>query len=489
MTEFAHQTRSLAFLEGRDCTFDMSEPGTGKTYVHLKSFARRHKATRKAGLVLATKSLLETAWAADARKFTPELRVSVAWAKNRDVAMRPGYDLYVTNHDAVADLLAMLSPAELKARFGHLIIDESTAYKHHTSQRGKAAAKLRKYFETVDLLSGTPTPNGPLDMWHQAYILDGGQRLGPLYHQFRQAICSPVEVKIRGKSKEEDDSWFQEFMAEHMGGSGLTPPQLSGFRHGGEKTVIKWLPKEGAEQAIAARMGDCTIRHLLEECVDMPQRLPPRIIPFNLSSKHRAIYNKMAKDLVVEVAGSTILSINAAVLRVKLLQIASGSIYGDDDPKLIDSERYNLVLDLVEEAPASIVVFLWKHQRDELVRQAAKRGLSYAVIDGETSDRRRNEIVEAYQNGMFRVLFGHPKSMAHGLTLTRGVRTIWASPTVDLEWWEQANRRIYRIGQTKRTETLVVCAEGTQDEIEFRNLSGKELDAKSLYQEIVSYHA
>jgi SNF2-related domain len=483
VSEFAHQSRSLAFLADKAECFDMSEPGTGKTYVHLKSFARRHAASRKSGLVLATKSLLEAAWAEDARKFTPEIRVSVAWAKNRQEAFERDADLYVTNHDAVKDLLDQGS-AFFK-RFGHLIIDESTAYKHYTSQRSRAAAKIRRYFETCDLLSGTPTPNGVLDMWHQAYILDHGKRLGPLYNQFRQAVCEPKEIVIRGRQEQSDTSWYDDFIAEYSGT--VAPSGLSGWSPGAQKTIIKWEAKDGANEAVAARMADVSLRHLLEDCVDMPQKIV-RVVPFALRPKHRAIYDAMARDLVANVNEHTVLAVNRGVLRTKLLQIASGSVYGEDTPQLIASDRYDLVLDLVEEAPNSIVVFLWKHQRDELIAQAKARNLSYAVIDGDVSDTRRQEIVRAYQDGFFRVLFGHPKSMAHGLTLTRGVRTIWASPTVDLEWWEQANRRIYRIGQTQRTETIVVCAEGTQDEIEFRRCNDKDLDAKSLYSEINRYH-
>ena len=76
----------------------------------------------------------------------------------------------------------------------------------------------------------------------------------------------------------------------------------------------------------------------------------------------------------------------------------------------------------------------------------------------------RSLIVEAYQNGRYQVLLAHPQSTAHGLTLTRGTTTIWASPTLNLEFWLQGNRRIYRAGQTQKTETIVIVAKDTIEE-------------------------
>ena len=71
------------------------------------------------------------------------------------------------------------------------------------------------------------------------------------------------------------------------------------------------------------------------------------------------------------------------------------------------------------------------------------------------------------------MIFAHPKSAAHGLTWVRGTRTIWASPTDNLEWYKQGLRRIYRIGQTQRTETITVVAKGTYDEPAYERLTGK----------------
>lgn len=451
MTPFKHQQESLDFLSPLATAFDMSEPGTGKTAVHLWNSERRMQASRKKTLVLATKSLLQAAWANDAKTFTPGLRTSVAWASNRERAFATSADLYITNHDAVNWLVKQ--PASFFRQFAHLVVDESTAFKTPNSGRSKAVNRIRPYFETCDLLSGTPTPNGILDIWNQAFLMDRGKRLGQSYFHFRNSTCNAVPAN-----------------PERPDGPG-----------------VRWVAREGADDAVATRMADVSIRHKLAECVDMPEKII-RVVPFNMSAKHAAIYRQMAAESVVDVNDSTILAINGAVLWGKLLQIASGSVYGESSSELVDDARYELIGDLVEERRASIVVFQWQHQRDALIQQMQARGLPYVVIDGDTPDRQRDAIVEAYQAGFYRALLGHPKSMSHGLTLTRGEATIWASPTINLEWWEQANRRIWRIGQTKRTETLVVIAQSTQDEDAYERCLGKEIDAATLLKKIKEFY-
>ena len=122
-----------------------------------------------------------------------------------------------------------------------------------------------------------------------------------------------------------------------------------------------------------------------------------------------------------------------------------------------------------------MVFFNWAHQRDLLVKEFKKRGITYAVIDGSTSDKARKEAVDLFQQGFYRVLLAHPQSAAHGLTLTKGTATIWASPTYNLEHWLQGNRRIYRAGQTQKTETIVVLAPGTVEDKVFKKLSDKNV--------------
>jgi SNF2 family DNA or RNA helicase len=70
-------------------------------------------------------------------------------------------------------------------------------------------------------------------------------------------------------------------------------------------------------------------------------------------------------------------------------------------------------------------------------------------------------------------MIAHPKSAAHGLTLTKGTTTIWSSPTYDLELFKQGSKRQHRMGQTERTETIVIIGAGTIDEKAYAVMTGK----------------
>lgn len=433
---FAHQKVSLQRHAKQRRIFDTSDPGTGKTFVQIIDFAERRRKGGKCLLVLATKSLLTSAWEADFRKFAPHLKVSIAFAENRTKAFATPADAYITNHDA-ANWLAE-QPTSFFAKFDTLVIDESTAFKHHTSRRSKAVAKIVKHFSYRRLLTGTPNSNGVCDLWHQMYLLDDGQRLGKSFFAFRKATCDPVQK-------------------------------------GPVANMINWVDREGVEIIVAALIRDITIRNKFEDCVDIPPNHQYSRI-FNLSRSHMEAYATMRDDRLLELNRTTITAVNAATVAGKLLQIASGAVYNDNAGySLIASQRYELILDLVKEREHSIVFFNWAHQRDELVKEAEKRGISFAVYDGTTSDKDRTAIVEGYQKGEYRVLFAHPKSAGHGLTLTKGTACIWASPTYNLEHFLQGIKREYRIGQTQKTETIVIVAEGTIDEAVWQALQDKNM--------------
>jgi len=418
--------------------FDMSDAGTGKTGVHITAFAKRREKRGGKALVLAPRSLLANAWEKDIVKFAPQLTTSIAYASNRKQALSKDVDVLITNHDAV-NVLTKLPPAFWK-KFDTLIIDESTAFKHHTSGRSKSIAKIKKYFRYRATLSATPTSNGITDIWHQVNILDDGKRLGTSFFAFRAAVCVPQQ-----------------------GGFGAT-------------SFVKWTDKVSAEPIVAELLKDITIRHKFEECVDIPKnnQYP---LEFTLNKKHMDKYIQLEKDSVLILSSEKIINaVNAAVLYGKLLQLSSGAVYSSaGDYTVIDSDRYELVLDLVEARPHSIVFFNWQHQKDQLVTLANQRKLSYAVFDGETSDAARSHIVDQYQGGVYRVLFAHPQSAGHGLTLTKSTATIWASPTANLEHFIQGSRRIYRIGQKQRTENIVIVAPDTIETAVYKSLLEKDV--------------
>ena len=437
---FKHQSKSVSFMASAPRVLDTSDPGTGKTRVQIELFVQRRKSGGGCALVIAPKSLLRSAWQDDFAKFAPEIATVVAPADKRARAFSEDADVYITNTDA-AKWLAQQKPAFFK-KFDTLIIDELSTFKHHTSQRSKAVNKIKKHFKYRYGLTGTPNSNSITDLWHQVFILDDGARLGPSFYQFRNSVCQPKQV-------------------------------------GPQPNMLQWEDKPGAEMAVGQLLADMVVRHKFEECIDIPAN-HMYSVPYHMSAKQAKAYQQMEKAAITMLNDGKIVSaVNAAGVMGKLLQITSGASYvegleGDGDYSPIDNGRYELVADLADQRDHSIVFFNWVHQRDMLVKEFEKRGITYAVIDGKTKDRDRKTIVDEFQAGFYRVLLAHPQSAAHGLTLTRGTATIWASPTYNLEHFIQGNRRIYRAGQTAKTETIVVLAPGTVEDKVYQRLQEKD---------------
>jgi SNF2 family DNA or RNA helicase len=434
---YGHQIQTRDFALKTPAMWNTSDPGTGKTRSHLDAFNQR--AGHKRALVLAPLSILESAWRNDAREFTPNLRVSVAYAANRAEAFATNSDIVVTNIDAakwIADQCKKTKGAFLR-EFDELIVDECTAFKSHTSQRTKALLDIRHHFQHRRLMTGTPATQSLIDMWSLGYICDDGKRLGENFYRYRDQVCEGKQV-------------------------------------GASAHAIRWIDRPGARDVVAASLADITIRFSKNECLDLPPNTHITVMT-KLPDKVRRMYDQMAKESYLLLNSGDVSAINAAVRANKLLQICTGAIYDSGKaPHVLHTERYEQVMQLVMERPwACLVAFNWHHERDELCKLAEAAGIAYAVIDGETPAQKRTQIVEQMQRGELKVLFAHPQSAGHGLTLTRAKSVIWSSPTPNAEFFLQFNARIDRAGQTEKTETIMVAAEETRELQIYEMLQGK----------------
>lgn len=418
---FEHQKRAVVFAKEKAWVYDASDPGTGKTRTYIDAIKELQAEGYGKALVFAPKSILVPAWANDIKQFAPNLTYVVATAANRTKAFNMDVNIYITNHDAVKWVDDNLNLDD----FDIIIIDEITAFKHRTSQRSKAMKRVVKEFKFRAGLSGTPNSNGVLDLWHQIYVLDDGENLGTSFWKFRQTVCEPRQVGPR--------------------------PEM-----------VEWIDKEGAEEAVMDILSDHMIRNKLEDCHDMPEQTVIRY-NFQLSQKHRRAYEDLqAQSILLLENGDTVSALHAGTLTNKLLQIASGAVYDQDQvSKLIATERYELVIELIQQYGRCLVSFNWTHQRDQMVELAKKNKLRYAIIDGSIDDDGRIKAVKDFQAGKLDAIFAHYMSASHGLTLTAGQTTIWTSPIYDAERYRQFNGRQYRAGQKEKTRVIQICAKDT----------------------------
>lgn len=417
--------------------YDMSDPGTGKTVTHLGIYNNRPSAQRC--LVLCPKTLMRSAWGEDIDKYFPHLSYSIADAKNRFGAFAVDTDLVIMNIDGVKDLTKLKKKelAMLLSEFDHLIIDEVTGYKNATSLRSKSAAKLSTHFDWRFGLSGTPTPISVTELWHPTLIIDGGQRLGKSFTRFRNSMQTPTQI-------------------------------------GPLSNHIRWDDREDAHDIAMYLLRDITVRHTFEEVMEGVPENHVDTKTFEISSRLRQLYTELEATSILKLKEAGVTAVHAAAVRTKLLQLLSGAVYSSPTSyEVVDTRRYELITDLVRERQHSLTFFLWKHQKDLLSSYFQRSDISFAVLDGETPDHRRLEIVRDYQAGKLQTLLLHPDTGAHGLTLTRGTTAIVASPIYRADWLKQIKHRVYRGGQTQATNMLLVCAKDTVEEPIYAKLSNR----------------
>ncbi|NBS67355.1 DEAD/DEAH box helicase [bacterium] len=427
LKQFDHQIKTTDFLLKAPRALVTSDPGTGKTRSVIDAYAQRKEGRM---LVLAPLSILSASWGDDIKKFQPKLTYVVAYAKNREQAFKSDADIVIANHDAVKWIV---KNEQLLTGFDTLCIDEFTAFKNKDSQRSKAVLKIAAKFKYRIAMSGTPNSNTILDIWHPALIVDDGERLGKRFYGFRSAVCTS---------------------------------RFNGFAN-------EWVDKPNAQEIVAASIKDINIRYRLEDCIDMPEQ-SVHTMCVQLTPEIMKQYKLLAEDSVLYTGKATINAINAGARVKKLLQLCTGSVYTEDGTSQgIHSERYELVMQLVSERKHSLVAFNWRHEREHLVKLAEEMGIEYAVIDGETPANKRKDIVDRMQAGQLQVVFAHPQSAGHGLTLTKATTVIWASPTYNAEHYQQFNRRIYRAGQTQKTEVIHIAASDTWEPDVYTKLETK----------------
>ena len=422
ITLMAHQEKMVQHMEDNPRAHNLSGCGTGKTIPTLHYALENNLRT----LILCPLSIVQAAWINDLKKMGHEDAGIAALASNRADAFARQSPITVANFEAV-NWMARKPNQKYYDQFDLVVTDEFEAFANARAARSKNAGPLYDRTERGVMMSGTPFGKTVENVWYPTKLLDGGQRLGKFVSHFRFAYRTPTVIP------------------------------------GAPPGAIKWMDKEGALDTVAGLIADISIRFSLDECEDIP---PNKItwVGHPLSAAGEKAYKEMMKAAVTELSdGSLLKGVNAAVAQQKALQIASGSAYDQSGARAeVDTTRNKLVTELIAEREHSVVFFTWTHQRHGLEESLKKRKISYAVIDGSVPARMRGTIVEEYQNGKYQTLLLQSASASHGITLTRATAAIFTTPPRGRPTLlTQGIARIRRKGQTQKTETLFVYAEGT----------------------------
>lgn len=445
-----YQVRAVKLMLAQGAAGLFLDPGLGKTSIALAAlrvlFA---EGAQKSALVVAPLRVCYEVWPQEIEKWSTfhGLRVAILHGPKKEQALREKADVFVINPEG----LEWLS----RCRWEWpeiLIVDESTKFKSARSRRSRALHGMCSKFARRYILTGTPIPNGLLDIWAQIFLLDGGSSLGRWFTQFRNAFFEPT-----------------------------------GF--GG----YKWQLAEGKEQEIYTRIKPLVLRLSAEEHLALPEKIETTL-SVTLPESAWLDYREMEEDLITSLKKNTITAANAAVATGKLRQLASGAVYLNDtvtgEFEETHTAKIDALQDLVEELSGQPLLVAYEFRHD-LERLRKRFGLKIPAIEGGVTPKRLKEIVSDWNAGKLPLLFAQPASASLGLNLQGACAHLaWFNLPWNLEHYDQMVRRIWRQGQTQnRVIVYYLSARGTIDETIRGVLAYKGATQASLFLALADKYA
>jgi SNF2 family DNA or RNA helicase len=305
-----------------------------------------------------------------------------------------------------------------------VVIDELSSFKSFRAERFKKLKSAAPYIRRLVGLTGTPAPNGLLDLWLQIYLLDGGERLGKYVTHYRDKYFVPDTMNRR---------------------TGV---------------VYFWALKPGAADRIHAAISDLCVSMRAEDYLALPDRID-RTVNVILPKEARRQYDKLQDELILSLAQSDVEAGSAAVLAGKLLQVANGAVYDErGTARELHGAKLDALADIAEAANGNplLVFYAFRHDAQRIAERLRAAGYPVSPLKTERDIRDWNE-------GKTPILLAHPASAGHGLNLQAGGHTVvWFGLPWSLELYAQGNGRLHRQGQTKPVVAYHLVAAGTIDE-------------------------
>lgn len=344
--------------------------------------------------------------------------------------------IYFINRELVTDLVKNMPVINGRPiwYFPVVVADELQSFKSHQAARFKALKRVRPCITNFIGLTGTPTPEGLMDLWAQVYLMDMGQRLGKTITEYR-------------------NRWFHPTV------------YANGY-------PVKYEPNEGAEEQIYAAISDIVIS--MKSNLNLPPVTYNNIWAY-LDKDEMERYKDFAKTQVFQDGDVEITAVNAAVLQNKLSQMASGALYTDAKTHTYQ-KVHEKKLDLLEYVlgntdPPVMVAYYFQSDLDMILN----RFPSAKVFDGTP------QMTKEWNEKRIPMMLIQPASSGRGSNLQFGGHTmVWYTLPWNLEDYLQCNARLYRQGQTEPTVIHHLMVHGTIDEKILKSIERKDMSQTEL---------
>ncbi len=402
----------------------MLDMGLGKTIITLTAIQELIYNRFEVGrvLIIAPKKVAEATWTDEIDKWShlSLLRSSLVLgsATKRIKALSKNADIYITNRENVVWLVDYYKN---KWPFDMVVLDEWSSFKNHQSKRFKALKIIRGRIKRIVGLTGTPTPNGLIDLWAQVYLLDQGERLEKTIGRYRERYFEPGQ---RNRT-----------------------------------TIFNYEVKDGSENSIHKKIEDICISMQAKDYLELPDVLY-ETIPVVLDNKAKKAYDDLERKMVLEMADAEISVTSAAALSNKLQQLANGALYDEErNVYKIHDCKIERFLELVESLNGKPVLVFYNFQHDlsRIQESLKKKGLEVRKLKGPQDQKDWND-------KKIDILLAHPASAAYGLNLQKGGNhVIWFGLNWSLELYQQANKRLHRQGQQEKVIIHHLITKDTRD--------------------------
>jgi SNF2 family DNA or RNA helicase len=409
--------------------------GGGKSLISLTAISDLLDSfTASKVLIIAPLRVANSVWLQEARKWEHtrhlDIRVATGSERQRLKALQYDSDVVIINRENIPWITKLYAK---KWPFDTVFIDESSSLKSASTQRFKAMKRILPETRNMVLLTGTPSPNGHLDLWSQIYLLDYGKALGRTMSAYKSRF----------------------FDADFMG--------------------YRFTPKEGAAEEIQDLIRPMTLSMCAEDYLDLPDRID-LIEPVTLPPQAMKSYNDFERELFIELDGDEVEASTAAVLANRLLQVSNGALYTDSHGnwKEIHSAKLDALEAIVEDNPGENILVAYNYKSD-LERLQTRFGKNAVVLD------KNPDTIDRWNRGEIPMLLAHPQSASMGLNLQAGGSLIvWFSLCWSLEYYQQFNARLHRQGQSLPVRIVHLVSQGTIDERVVRVLGEKDSTQASL---------
>ncbi len=469
-----HQKACFLLLNELKRFLLLVDMGGGKTLASLMLLKYRKQCGEKIRTLVFVPYItsVET-WIDEVQKHVPELKcvpVHGSWLDNLEALQGDG-DLFVMCYQSAVSTLARYSGYKGKnvekgwnfsaeqtrkwfGGFDMLIMDEIHKIKNPSSLTYRMCRAISAKTEYAIGLTGTPFGKNVKDLWSQFYVIDFGETLGETQGLFL-AVFFKTKQNYWGQ-------WESKFKRKML-------PDL--------KRVIK----------------NRSIRYEIDELHDMPPMVPMvrRLRPPDTSAGY--VTNAMEKLAAAARTGDYR---EAEANYLQLRQLSSGfmTLRGEDTTqvhiKFKDNPKLEALTEIIEGMPPDAKIVIFHHfvyTNHLLSERLTEMKIKHARIWSGQRDP-IGELRRFKQQPSCRALVLNSKSGSSSLNLQNASYVVFFEQPDNPIDRQQAERRVWRPGQTKRVMLFDLLVEGTSDaRLMGTNKAGKNL-LKELFREAQQKH-